>query len=266
MTPGLPQEANKYCDRVGRVMNYGDGLYGGMFVASLYSAAFFENDPRRVVERALASLPAESSYARAIRDVLDWSRANPGDWRHTWQQIENNSYNDIVRLSVERAIKVAQAAGGTLTEKEILIPNQPPLAPKLEQWSMGKPDRAVNTTDEAWSWKGAWTDQTVSEGRYRSTLRVSLARGDEATLTFTGTAIALVGQNGQDGGRARIHLDGKLVGEIDSYVSERTLDHALWHTYGLQLGKHVLRIVTTGEADKRSSDRKVAISRAMTFQ
>lgn len=147
-----------------------------------------------------------------------------------------------------------------------VMPNQPPLAPKLEQWTMGKPDRAVNTTDEAWSWKEAWTDQTVCEGRSRSTLRVSLARGDEATFTFTGTAIALVGQNGRDGGRAKVHLDGKLVGEIDSYVSERTLDHALWHTYGLQLGKHVLRIVTTGEADKRSSGRKVAISRAMTFQ
>ena len=32
MCPGLPQASNKYCDRVGRVMNYGDGLYGGMFV------------------------------------------------------------------------------------------------------------------------------------------------------------------------------------------------------------------------------------------
>src|SRR5438093_10073087 len=27
MTPGLPREANKYADRVGRVMNWGDGLY-----------------------------------------------------------------------------------------------------------------------------------------------------------------------------------------------------------------------------------------------
>ena len=32
MTPGLPQWSNKYCDRVGRVMNYGDGLYGGMWL------------------------------------------------------------------------------------------------------------------------------------------------------------------------------------------------------------------------------------------
>ena len=50
MTPGLPQEANKYADRVGRVMNYGDGLYGGVFVSGMYAAAFFETDPRKVVE------------------------------------------------------------------------------------------------------------------------------------------------------------------------------------------------------------------------
>ena len=50
MTPGLPQEANKYADRVGHVMNYGDGVYGGMFFAGMYAAAFFENDPRKVVE------------------------------------------------------------------------------------------------------------------------------------------------------------------------------------------------------------------------
>jgi hypothetical protein len=50
MTPGLPQESNKYSERVGRVMNWGDGLYGGMFVTGMYAAAFFENDPRRIVE------------------------------------------------------------------------------------------------------------------------------------------------------------------------------------------------------------------------
>ena len=58
MTPGLPQEANKYADRVGRVMNYGDGLYGGMFVGGMYAAGFFETDPRKVVEEGLKSIPA----------------------------------------------------------------------------------------------------------------------------------------------------------------------------------------------------------------
>jgi ADP-ribosylglycohydrolase len=56
MSPGLPQESNQYCDRVGRVMNYGDGLYGGMFVCGMYSEAFFEKEVRKVVEKGLACL------------------------------------------------------------------------------------------------------------------------------------------------------------------------------------------------------------------
>ena len=88
MTPGLPQESNKYCDRVGRVMNYGDGLYGGMFVCGMYTAAFFESNPRQIVGQGLACIPAQSGYARVIRDVLDWSAKHPADWRATWRMIE----------------------------------------------------------------------------------------------------------------------------------------------------------------------------------
>ena len=87
MTPGLPQEANKYADRVGRVMNYGDGLYGGMFFGGMYAAAFFESDPRTVVEAGLLSIPAESGYAKVIRDVLAWSAQHPDDWKQTWRLV-----------------------------------------------------------------------------------------------------------------------------------------------------------------------------------
>src|SRR5512143_3600625 len=35
MTPGLPRESARYADRVGRVMNYGDGLYGGLLFGAM---------------------------------------------------------------------------------------------------------------------------------------------------------------------------------------------------------------------------------------
>ena len=89
MTPGLPREARKYSERVGRVMNSGDGLYGGLFVTAMYSAAFFETDPRKVVEAGLAAMPAGSAYARIIADVLKWSAEHPADWKKTWQLIED---------------------------------------------------------------------------------------------------------------------------------------------------------------------------------
>ena len=85
MSPGLPQASNDLCLRAGRVMNYGDGILGGVFVSGMYAAAFFESDPRRIVEAGLATLPADSPYARVIRDVLEWSRQFPDDWAHVWQ-------------------------------------------------------------------------------------------------------------------------------------------------------------------------------------
>mgnify|MGYP006266596017 CR=1 FL=1 len=85
MTPGLPQEANKFCERVGRVMNYGGGLYDGMLFGGMYSAAFCDTAVRRVVEQGLAGIPAQSKYGKIIHDVLDWSARNPDDWKKTWQ-------------------------------------------------------------------------------------------------------------------------------------------------------------------------------------
>jgi len=89
MSPGLPRAARTYCERVGRVMNGGDGLYGGLFVTAMYSAAYFEPDPRKVVEAGLAAMPADSAYARIIRDVLRWSAEHPDDWRATWHLVED---------------------------------------------------------------------------------------------------------------------------------------------------------------------------------
>jgi hypothetical protein len=88
MCPGLPQASNHYADRVGRVMNYGDGLYGGMLFGAMYAAAFFETDPHRVVEQGLLAIPAQSGYARLVRDVLAWHAEDPTDWRRAWQRIQ----------------------------------------------------------------------------------------------------------------------------------------------------------------------------------
>jgi hypothetical protein len=88
MTPGMPQASNDLCERAGRVMNSGDGLYGGMFVSAMYSAAFFESDLRQIVESGLAVLPAESPYAQVISDVLAWSLEYPGQWTRVWELID----------------------------------------------------------------------------------------------------------------------------------------------------------------------------------
>ena len=89
MTPGLPQEAIRYGERVGNLMNFGDGVYGGMFVAGMYSAAFTQNDPRKIVEAGLGCIPSMSQYALLIRDLLRWTGETPDDWKKVWRLIQD---------------------------------------------------------------------------------------------------------------------------------------------------------------------------------
>jgi hypothetical protein len=88
MAPGLYRSASDIAMRAGRVMNYGDGIYGGIFVSCMYSAAFFESDPRRVVATGLACLPARSPYGQLISDLLAWSKQYPNDWKKVWNLLE----------------------------------------------------------------------------------------------------------------------------------------------------------------------------------
>ena len=78
MCPGMPQTASGIADKIGRIMNYGDGVYGGIFVAALYSEAYFESDILKIIEKALRSIPAESDYYKIIKDVIKLASAISG--------------------------------------------------------------------------------------------------------------------------------------------------------------------------------------------
>jgi hypothetical protein len=88
MCPGMPQTASAIADKVGRIMNYGDGVYGGIFVAALYSEAYFETDIPTLIDKALLSIPAESDYYKIIKDVIKLHNHYPGDWRAAWKELE----------------------------------------------------------------------------------------------------------------------------------------------------------------------------------
>lgn len=88
IAPGIPQAAVDLGEKFGRLMNYGDGMYAGQFVGAMYAAAFFESQPTRIVEAALAAIPAESQYAEMVRDVLAWYKAAPNDWQKGWEKCQ----------------------------------------------------------------------------------------------------------------------------------------------------------------------------------
>jgi hypothetical protein len=331
-------------------MNYGDGVYGGIFFGGMYAAAFFDSDPRRVVEAGLACLPAKSGYAQVIRDLLAWSAKHPDDWKQTWRALEDKwdrddpcpdgalapfnidarlngayvalgllygkaefaktleistrsgqdsdcnpssaagvlgvilgyeripdewksgippladkkfqftqySFNDIVRSTMDRALKAIRDAGGKTDGDEILIPVQSPEPAKLEQWDPGRPERRFEAKDGAWQWRGTWKEEKGA--------RVSEAGGNEAILSFDGTGVVLIGDYTQAGGKAEVYLDGRKAGEINAYVVERTHDDDLWHVFDLKPGSHTVRVVSVDSADSRSKGKRLALNGAVSYR
>jgi hypothetical protein len=88
MSPGMPQTAAKIAEKIGHIMNYGDGVYGGIFVGALYSQAFFSNDIPEIIDYALKSIPAESDYSKIVKDVIMLHKHYPNDWQAAWKEIE----------------------------------------------------------------------------------------------------------------------------------------------------------------------------------
>ncbi len=92
IAPGMPQLAIELGEKFGRLMNYGDGLYGGQFVAGMYAEAFFNTNIEEIILAGLQCIPAQSQYHECITDVLRWFRENPDNWVKTWDLI-NQKYH-----------------------------------------------------------------------------------------------------------------------------------------------------------------------------
>jgi hypothetical protein len=95
MSPGMPNAASAISDKIGHIMNYGDGWYGGVFVGAMYAQAFVSKDIRTVVESALSTIPENSDFHRCIADVISWHDRYPQDWKQTWFEVQKKWSSEI---------------------------------------------------------------------------------------------------------------------------------------------------------------------------
>lgn len=95
MSPGMPNAASAISDKIGHIMNYGDGWYGGVYVGAMYALAFTSSDINFIVTEALKTIPAQSDFYKCINDVIDWHKKYPADWKQTWLEVQKKWANDI---------------------------------------------------------------------------------------------------------------------------------------------------------------------------
>ena len=94
ISPGCPQEVLRLGNVFGRLMNFGDGVWAGQFVGAMYAEAFFTSDVNALLDAGLAAIPAQSDYAKMVRNVRRWHRENPKDWTKCWEKIRANYSKD----------------------------------------------------------------------------------------------------------------------------------------------------------------------------
>ncbi|MCX7973368.1 MAG: ADP-ribosylglycohydrolase family protein [Candidatus Aminicenantes bacterium] len=95
ISPGILPSVIKLGNRLGHLIASGDGYYGGIYIASLYSLAFLYENPERMVEEALKIFPAKANFTRVIQDVVDNYHRFPNNWQQNWQLIQKKWGEDI---------------------------------------------------------------------------------------------------------------------------------------------------------------------------
>ena len=88
MSPGMINTAAEICDRTGHIMNFGDGWYGGVFMAAMYATAFISDDINYIIAQGLKPVPENTKLHRAISDVIQWHAQYPDDWKQCWFEFE----------------------------------------------------------------------------------------------------------------------------------------------------------------------------------
>jgi PKD repeat protein len=94
MYPGLVDAAAMRAFDIGHIMNYGDGVYGGVFISAMHAAAYTAKSIDEIVEAGVSVIPENTKFRSLIDDVIA-SYENGETWEECWQMLEDKwAYTD----------------------------------------------------------------------------------------------------------------------------------------------------------------------------
>src|SRR3990170_4300492 len=86
VAPGDPELAARLASKAASVSHDGEAVYAAVVLAAMEAQAFVESDVSRVIDGALAFIPADSVIRRLIDDLREW-RAQEPDWRRARERL-----------------------------------------------------------------------------------------------------------------------------------------------------------------------------------
>lgn len=88
IAPGYPDIAEKYAKMDAQIAHNGEGILREIFISRIVSSAFFEKDPRKLIEMVIDKIPGDSLYRDFINKAIKLYDEN-SDWRIARKKIIN---------------------------------------------------------------------------------------------------------------------------------------------------------------------------------
>jgi hypothetical protein len=89
IAPGLPQTASGIGLHYTHVSIDGEPAQATQLFDTMIATAFVETDVQRIIEAGLAAVDPGSDVCQVVKDVRQWQKSNPDDWRKTWHAIHD---------------------------------------------------------------------------------------------------------------------------------------------------------------------------------
>jgi ADP-ribosylglycohydrolase len=86
IVPGHPEIAEKYGRMDAEIAHGGEGILGEIFISRIISAAFFEKNPKKLIEIALKTISRDSLYFEFVNKAIELQDKN-ADWRHAREKM-----------------------------------------------------------------------------------------------------------------------------------------------------------------------------------
>ena len=248
------------------------GLTQGGFNPTNVHEAFFLNAP------TTCNPPAGDTLPPLVKRPTHSLVTSPGlgtvevPVKVNWSATDSGS--GVARYDVQRSVD-----GGTFIDVALSSATQTSVTPMLEpgrsyryqvraqdgagNWTGWKPGPSftvdvVQESNSAIGYVGAWSTQSLASA-YGGGLQYASARGDSASLTFSGgTSVAWVSSKGKDRGVAEVWLDGVKVKTADLFASTAQWRRVTYAKNQVSASQpHTIEVRTLGTKNASSSGTRV---------
>jgi hypothetical protein len=185
--------------------------------------------------------PASNTYTVNVR--ADWTASDPDDGIASQNlQGQINGAGFVALTAPLPGTVRTQSVPMTIGTTNQLRVSATDVAGATSDYAAGASVTIVGTQQTAFTYSGAWTNQSATNSWGGTYKRANGASGVKAVYTFSGTSAALVGLKRPDGGRAKIFVDGVQQGTVDFYSANARNREVLFVVSGLTDGAHTIEV------------------------